>query len=151
MDARRNSRAWSPVSLEFIDTNVIVYAYDGGAGSKQERSLELIGRLFDTLSGCLSTQVLTEFYSVAIKKLKMSSREAEDVIYDLRRWTTHRPDHGDILSACRLHRESNTSWWDAIIVNSAIAMNCSILWTEDLQHGQHFGSVLVQDPFREDQ
>jgi len=40
------------------------------------------------------------------------------------------------------------SWWDAVIVAAAQALGCSILLTEDLQHGHAFGEVRVVDPFR---
>ena len=135
------------MSVEFADTNVLVYAHDGGAGAKHKRSVELLHRLFDDGAGAISMQVLAEFYAAATSKLGMSSREAEEVIADLAGWTIHRPAHQDVVRAAGLHRRYKLSWWDALIVNSAAQLGCSILWSEDLTHGQRFGELQVRNPF----
>jgi predicted nucleic acid-binding protein len=135
------------MSVEFIDTNILIYAHDGGAGAKHQRAVELMTRLFEEVSGALSVQVLSEFYSAATRKLGMKSQAAEDVIRDLRGWTTHSPGHADVLKACSLHRRYKIAWWDALIVNSAIELGCPVLWSEDLANGQRYGSVTVRNPF----
>jgi predicted nucleic acid-binding protein len=135
------------MSAEFIDTNILIYAHDASAGSKHKRAVELLTRLLEEDSGALSVQVLSEFYSAATRKLAMKSQAAEDVIRDLRGWTTHSPGHADVLKACGLLRRYKTSWWDALILNSAIELGCSVLWTEDLTNGQRYGSVTVRNPF----
>jgi len=104
--------------------------------------------LFEQTSGALSTQVLSEFYSAATKKLGLSSQEAEAVLADLSDWTIHRPDHAGLLRAASLHRRHKISWWDALIVNSALDLGCNVLWTEDFAHGRRFGSFTVRNPFR---
>jgi predicted nucleic acid-binding protein len=136
------------MSVEFIDTNVLIYAHDGGAGARHERAVDLLARLFEDSSGALSIQVLSEFYAAATKKLAMKSQEAEDVINDLAAWTIHRPGHADLLRAAGLHRRYKIAWWDALIVNSAIELGCSVLWTEDLADGQRYGAVTARNPFR---
>lgn len=78
----------------------------------------------------------------------MKSEEAEEVISDLGAWIVHRPGHADLLKASRLHRRYKISWWDALVLNSAIELGCSVLWTEDLADGQRYGSVIVRNPFR---
>src|SRR6266545_4058267 len=123
------------MSAEFIDTNVLVYAHDGGAGKKHDRSVELLTRLYDDGGGVLSVQVLAEFYAAATHKLAMKSQEAEASIEDLGSWIIHRPGHADVLRAVRLHRRYKLAWWDAMIVNSAIESGCLILWSEDLSDG----------------
>jgi len=133
------------MSADFIDTNVLVYAHDGGAGHKHTKAVELLARLFEEGNGALSTQVLSEFYSVATRKLAMKSEEAEAVIADLAGWTIHRPGHADLLRAAQLHRRHKLAWWDALILNSAIELGCSVLWSEDL--AGRYGSVTVQNPF----
>ncbi len=135
------------MSVEFVDTNVLVYAYDGGAGIKHEKSVGLLTRLFENGNGALSIQILSEFYSVAIRKLDMTSEETERVIEDLGGWSIHRPGHADLLRAARLHRRYKTNWRDALILNSAIELGCSIVWSEDLNPGQRYGTVRVQNPF----
>jgi predicted nucleic acid-binding protein len=124
-----------------------VYAHDGGAGKKHEKSVELLTRLVETDQGAASTEVLAEFYVGATWKLGMTAQEAEEVLVDLGSWNLHRPSHDDLLHAARLLRRHKISWWDALIVQSALAMGCSILWTEDLSHGRHYGSLTARKPF----
>jgi predicted nucleic acid-binding protein len=135
------------MSAEFVDTNILIYAHDSSAGRKHQRSVELLARLFEEIGGALSVQVLSEFYAAATRKLGMKSQTAEDVIRDLQGWTTHSPGHADVLQACSLHRRYKIAWWDAMIVNSAIELGCSVLWTEDLSSGQRYGSVTARNPF----
>jgi predicted nucleic acid-binding protein len=135
------------MSVEFVDTNVFVYAHEGGAGQKHRKAVDLLTRLFEEQSGALSVQVLTEFYVTATKKLGMKSQEAEDIIADLGSWTIHRPAHADVLRASGIHRVHKVSWWDALIINSATELSCALLWSEDLGKGQRFGSLTVRNPF----
>lgn len=135
------------MSVEFVDTNVFVYAHEGGAGEKHHKGVDLLKRLFEEQNGALSVQVLTEFYITATKKLGMKGQEAEDVIADLGSWIIHRPGHDDILRACRIHRQHKASWWDALIINSAVELGCDVLWSEDLPTGQRYGPLTVRNPF----
>jgi predicted nucleic acid-binding protein len=134
--------------LEFIDTNILVYAHDGGAGVKHEAANTLIARLGAGAAGALSTQVLIEFYAVGLKKLALSKQEALEIVQDFGTWTVHRLDHADLLAAARLHQRYRISWWDALVLHSAQALGCEVLWTEDFAHGQRYGSVTVRNPFR---
>lgn len=136
------------MSAEFVDTNVFIYAHDGGAAAKHQKSTALLERLFEDGNGAISIQVLAEFYAAATRKLKMSAAEAEGVLQDLAGWTLHRPAHPDLLTASRLHRRHQISWWDALILNSAIELGCTVLWSEDLSDGQKYGGVTVRNPFR---
>lgn len=135
------------MNVEFVDTNVFIYAHDGGAGEKHRRSVELLARLFEEGSGALSIQVLAEFYAAATRKLGMRSQQAEEAIMDLAGWTIHRTEHADLLRAARLHRRYRIAWWDALVINSALGLGCRVLWTEDLADGQRYGAVTVRNPF----
>jgi predicted nucleic acid-binding protein len=136
------------MSVEFVDTNILIYAHDGGAAAKHHQAVGLLSRLVEEASGALSIQVLSEFYAAATKKLAMKSEEAEEVISDLASWAIHRPGHADLLKAARLHRRHKIAWWDALILNSAIELGCSVLWSEDMSNGQRIGSLVIRNPFR---
>ncbi len=136
------------MSVEFVDTNLLVYAHDGGAGPKHTKAVDLLARLVEEGAGALSTQVLAEFYAASTRKLGMTSAEAEAVIRDLGGWIIHRPAHADLLKAAQLHRRYKLGWWDALILASAIELGCAVLWTEDLSDGQRFGPITVRNPFR---
>lgn len=135
------------MSVEFVDTNVLVYAHDRSQGSRHHLAVELLSRLVEEGTGALSIQVLAEFYSAATRKLGMPLQEAEEILADLAGWIIHRPDHATLLRASRLQRRYRTAWWDALILQSAIELESSILWTEDFSAGQHYGPVTVRNPF----
>ena len=136
------------MSAEFVDTNVLIYAHDNTAGQKRRTSMDLLARMFEESSGALSIQVLAEFYAASTRKLGLAADEAEDILSDLGTWTIHRPAHDDLIKASRLHRRHSISWWDAMVVTSAMELGCRILWTEDLTDGRHFGSVTIRNPYR---
>lgn len=77
----------------------------------------------------------------------LSGELAEEIVRELGHWTIHRPSHSDLLQSMKLQRRYKISWWDAMIVNSAIESGAGILWSEDLADGQRFGSVVVKNPF----
>ena len=136
------------MSLEFVDTNIFIYAHDTRAGAKRSRAIELMRDLTAQDSGALSVQVLSEFYWTVTRKLGIDSAEAEEAISNFGVWTIHQPSHAHVLRAIDLHRKLKTSWWDALILNSAIELDCKILWTEDFHHGQKIGGLTVRNPFR---
>ena len=135
------------MNVEFVDTNVLVYAHDRKADRKRMRSSELLKRLAANNSGALSIQVLTEFYVVATRKLRITSEEVEEIILDFGAWTLHRPSHTDLVRSAALHRRYKVNWWDALIMNSALELGCDVLWSEDFSHGQQYGAVTVRNPF----
>lgn len=139
------------MNVEFIDTNILIYAHDTAGKIKHAKAVELIQRLEISNTGALSTQVLVEFLSVGSRKLKLSNRELQELVSDFSYWTIHRPGHADILQALALQRNGKISWWDALVLNSAIQVGASILWSEDLQSNRHFGKLQVKNPFLEEE
>jgi len=136
------------MSVEFVDTNVLIYAHDLTAGAKRTAGIDLLSRLFEESAGAVSIQVLAEFYAVSTRKLGMKAEEAEEILSDLGAWTIHRPVHEDLIKASRLHRRHGIAWWDAMVVNSAIELGCRVMWSEDLGDGRGFGGLTVRNPFR---
>ena len=137
------------MSAEFVDTNVLIYAVDSSAGPKQRIAQDLLLRLDRDRNGAVSIQILMEFYSVGTRTLGLPSDEAEQVIDGFAKWAIHRPALNDVVSACGVHRRHGIAWWDAMLIHSATQLECDILWTEDLSHGQQYGSVVVRNPFAE--
>lgn len=136
------------MSVEFVDTNIFVYANDITAGSKRDRGIDLLARISDEETGAVSIQVLAEFYYVSTRKFGMKAEKAEEILSALRVWTIHRPGHEDLIKASRLHRRHGLNWWDALIVNSAMELGCRILWSEDMAEGRRFGDLTIRNPFR---
>ena len=138
-------------SLAFVDTNVLVYAYDGASGDKHATARALVEELLDSRRGCVSVQVLQELY-VTLRRLlpdTLDSTAAGTIVEAFATWTTHVPDARAVLAAIDLHERARISFWDAMIVRSASALGCDVLYTEDLSAGQRYDDVLVVNPFVE--
>jgi predicted nucleic acid-binding protein len=136
--------------LEFIDTNVLVYAYDPTAEEKYQIARKLISQLWESKRGCLSIQILQEFFVISTsphKKSIHSSEEVANVIRDLGTWKTFSPKTEDVLSAIAIKQKYQISFWDAMVIHSARSTGCRILWSEDLNEQNYFG-VEVKNPFK---
>ena len=133
----------------FVDTNVLIYAHDAGSGAKRGAARLMVERLWEERSGVLSTQVLQEFCVNVHRKAKspMSAAEVRQVIEDYLCWTVIANDGGTILRALDLTERLPISFWDAMIVDAANQAGATILYSEDLNHGQTYGSVKVTNPF----
>jgi predicted nucleic acid-binding protein len=133
---------------EFIDTNVLVYAFDSSAGEKQITAQALVNRLLDG-SGCLSIQVLQEFFVNMTRKisLPLSIAEVASLVQDLSSWKVFAPTADDVLAAIALSQQAQLNFWDAMILHSAAASKCGVLWSEDLNDGQTVLGVEIRNPF----
>ncbi len=134
---------------QFVDSNILVYAFDISAGWKRERAVELLGALWESESGHLSIQVLQEFYVniTRISPARYRPEAAIELVSEYTSWQIHSPVPGDLLRAAAIQTRYQISFWDAMIINSAAALNCETLWTEDLNHGQTYDGVRVVNPF----
>jgi predicted nucleic acid-binding protein len=134
---------------EFVDANVFVYAEDASAGVKRRKASDLLARLWEARGGCLSVQVLQEFFVTVTQKVPkpMSADAAEERVRDLSRWTVFAPTARDVLSAIAVARRHRLSFWDAMIVEGAVQLGCTTLWTEDLQDGSRLSGVTIRNPF----
>lgn len=134
---------------QFVDTNILVYAHDKSAGAKHERAVALVTELWEAGNGCLSTQVLQEFYVTVTRKVArpLASETAAQIIADLGNWRVHAPGVQDVLGAIEIHRRFTVSFWDALILRSASQLGCLVVWSEDLNPGQVYDPVRVQNPF----
>jgi predicted nucleic acid-binding protein len=132
----------------FVDTNILVYAHDRGAGKKHDRARALVERLWLERSGAISTQVLQELYVNVRRRAAapISPEEAQRLIADYLAWEVVINDGASISRAIDLESRYDISFWDALIVQAAEQTGASILYSEDLSHGQAYGSVEVVDP-----
>ena len=135
----------------FVDTNVLVYAYDRAAGAKRDLARALLEALWNEGRGVLSTQVLQEFYVNIRRKTRppVSQEVARAVVADYLVWDPIVNDGATVLEAIDVGHRYQLSLWDALIVVAARKGDASVLYSEDLNHGQAFGSVRVLNPFLE--
>lgn len=133
----------------FVDTNLLVYAHDRGAGDRHEVAADLVRRLWEERTGVLSTQVLQELWvNVRRKAARPLGREdARRLIEDYSRWEVVVNTEESVLEAIRLEERFSLSFWDALIVYAAQSAGVDRLYSEDLNHGQSYGPVNVVNPF----
>lgn len=134
--------------LSFLDTNILIYAFDTSTGEKHQKASKLFEELWVEENGCVSIQVLQEFYvNVTRKALQaLEPVHAATIIRDLSNWKVHRPDTVDVLAAISIQQKYQISFWDAMIIRSAKESKCKILYSEDLSNGQNYGGVKVTNP-----
>ena len=133
----------------FVDTNVLLYAYDSTEVDKQPVARATLDQLWADRAGTVSTQVLQEFYNAATRKLSPPIRRAEarEIIDLYTSWPVILLDPALILAATRLEEEHELSFWDALVIEAARVAGAERLLTEDLQHGQVIEGILIENPF----
>ena len=141
------------MSVEFLDTNILVYAFDRLAGPRHDAAKALFQRITRDGNGVVSVQVLQEWVNIITRKVR-EPLALGDVRHWLQvflnsNWQIVTPGASDLLVAVDIMERWQLSWWDALIVAMAQAAGAQILWTEDLNAGQHFGELTVRDPFRD--
>ena len=138
------------IAQVFVDTNIFVYRHDESDLTKQACAAEWIAFLARSRTGRLSFQVLQELYVTLTRKgrLAFNPPEVREIVRDLTAWRPVATDTRVLERAWLLQDRHSISWWDALIVAAAQSCECSILLTEDLQHGHDFGGLRVINPFR---
>jgi predicted nucleic acid-binding protein len=133
----------------FVDTNLLVYAYDSSAGNKWKTSLEVLSQLWIHRNGVLSTQVIQELFVSLTQKVKnpILPRAAKEIISDLLRWPVVVNEAENILRAVDLQIKYHFSFWDSLILQAAITSKSEFLLSEDFQDGQVVESVTPLNPF----
>jgi predicted nucleic acid-binding protein len=132
----------------FVDTNVLVYAYDINAGSKRQTAQYVLLNLWQERSGAVSMQVLQEFYSTVIRKLvsPLAKDKARLIANRFARWcVTTTP--AEIRQAFRIEDEARINFWDAMIVAAAIKSGATRILSEDLNSGQVIAGIQIENPF----
>jgi len=138
------------MSAEFCDTNILAYAFEKAANTKNDRARDLLKPRLDARTLVVSVQVLQELYVTLTRKLRppLPSAAARALIVDLCALHVVEPTRHDVLAAIDASARWQISFWDALIVTCAQTAGASILWSEDLNDGQVFDGVTVRNPFR---
>lgn len=132
----------------FIDTNILAYADDSADAIKQSLAAELIATHRRERTGVVSLQVLQEYFVVATRKLGVDPRIARRKVELLSEFDVIRPEISDILAAIDLHRLHDFSFWDALILRSAVLAGCAVLFSEDFQDERRVEGLRIVNPFR---
>ena len=135
----------------FVDTNILVYAHDAAAGEKHSRAKALVSQIWNDRCGVLSTQVLQEFYVNIRKKAAapVGTAEAKQWLTDYLSWEIVTNDGNAVIEAIDLEERYQVSFWDALILHAAHSAGASVIYSEDLNHGQQYADLVVQNPLLE--
>ena len=133
----------------FLDTNVLLYAFDAGA-RKRARAQAMIEHALETREGVISSQVVQEFLNVATRKFARpmthdeAARYFDEVLEPLCSiWT----DADLYRRALAVRSRFGFSFYDSLIVAAAQAADCKTLYSEDLQAGQKLDGLVIVNPF----
>ena len=133
----------------FLDTNILVYAVSSAEAdaAKRAKALELV----QEANFGLSAQVLQEFYVTATRKIRkpLAPALAVALMEQYRVFPTVPTDYPLIVAAVELSLRYGVSYWDGAILAAAEVLEAPVLYTEDLAHGQLYGSVRALNPFLE--
>ena len=134
----------------FVDTNILMYAHDTSAGAKHERARTLVEDLWRERSGAISTQVLQESCVNLRRKAgrPLTTKETRELVSDYLSWHVVVNSGESLVDALDLEERHTISFWDALVVHAAHAAGADVLYSEDLSHGQAYGSVRVVNPFK---
>jgi predicted nucleic acid-binding protein len=133
----------------FLDTNVLVYAIETAGPDAVKSSTALaLARRTDV---CLSAQVLGEFYRAVTSPRRAAPLTHDEAIAWIQLWKRHdvrsvTVPHVDL--ALELARQFKLGYFEALILAAARLADCDIVYSEDLNAGQDYGGVRVENPFR---
>lgn len=131
----------------FIDTNVVVYANDSRDSTKQSSASERMAEIMRAGTGVVSTQVLQEYASVAITKLRQEDAIVLRVLRLLETLEVVQATPALVRRAVELRKVYQVGFWDAGIIAAAEQADCDLILSEDLSAGRFYGGIRVVNPF----
>lgn len=135
-------------AAEFLDTNILVYAYDRSDPRKQRIAQSLVHRALDREIAA-STQVLGEFTSTLLHKVSPPTKPADlaGLLHVLSSIYLVPLDADVVVRAVEAHTQYGLHFYDGMIVAAAERGGCQKIWSEDLNAGQEYFGVKVENPF----
>jgi predicted nucleic acid-binding protein len=131
----------------FFDTSVLLYMYSSADPRKQARARDLYREYALDNRALLSTQVVQEFYTAALRKLELPREQVREVVAAFLVLPVIILDPSRIRAAMDIEVQYTISFRDALIVAAAEGGRADVLYTEDLTDGQQYGPVLARNPF----
>ena len=130
-----------------LDTNILVYAVDSTQAHAQKRTNALV--LIKEADFGLSAQIMQEFYVTVTRKFQkpLSSEETIEFMDQLSVFPVVQTDYNLITDGIRNSIEYQISYRDGAVLAAAKRLKANVLYSEDLNHGQSYGTVKVINPF----
>lgn len=134
--------------LVFVDSNILVCAHDRSNPLKHGRAQAVVRKCWDDESGCLSLQVLQEFYVSITRKVQrpLPPKTGRQLMAAYAVWplAVLAPEH--LVEASEVEERYRLHFWDALIVAAAHLLGARMILSEDLQNGQTIEGILVHNP-----
>ncbi|MBN1408790.1 MAG: PIN domain-containing protein [Calditrichaceae bacterium] len=134
----------------FIDTNIIVYSFDKSVPNKSDIAKNIIAGALELSKGIISFQVIQEFLNVALRKFKSPVTFPDCAKYlnlVLEPLCDVFPDIELYYRALDVMERWQYTFYDSLIISAALRGNCTILYSEDLQHNQKIENLTIINPF----
>ena len=133
----------------FVDTNILVYVRDSSEIKKQPVAKQWLEYLWKHECGKISAQVLNEYYVTVTQKLKpgLSKEQARADLRALAVWRPLDVSSTLIEAAWDTQDKYGYSWWDSLVITSALFLDCTYLLSEDMQHEQKIANLTIINPF----
>ena len=133
----------------FLDTNVLVYAYDTHDRDKQKKAQNLLTEGIEQENMVLSAQVLSEFFNAVTRNIEhpMTADEAQEIIGVVSILPVEEIDLTMVNRAIDTHKTYQISYWDALIIAAAERAESQTILSEDLNEGQTYHGIVVINPF----
>jgi predicted nucleic acid-binding protein len=130
----------------FIDTNIFIYLYADAERDKQKISRTVVDQAHECVT---STQILNEISNVMIKKWHMPRETVQSVHNDIQQiGTLVYITEDTIRKAVDLHFRHGFSYYDCLMLASALDSDCAVIYTEDMNNGQIIDDRLkIVNPF----
>ena len=134
----------------FIDTNVFVYSFNLNNQDKRGKAKSIIKNALSDGRGYISIQVVQEFFNVATKKFKspmpvLAAKEYLKKVF--MQLNVVYSSAGFISTGLDLAATTRYSFYDSLIISAALKAGCSVLYSEDMQHGQKIHNLTIVNPF----
>lgn len=137
-----------PAGDVFFDSNVLLYAHQFPANAKTQTAALWLKHVTLYSSGRTNLQLLNEVSNVLLKKRRDLSNEQIWAVVDDLAFLGDKPiGWEEIILARSLRMSTHYSWWDCLLLASAIELGCSHFLSEDLQDGHEFAGLTVINPF----
>jgi len=134
--------------MRFVDTNILLYSLELDSGESDKG--EIARKILLSADLALSVQVLQEFYVQATHSRRPDALTHDFAVRLIEKWMRFRIQDNTIAvlrDALEIKAQYGTSYWDSTILAAAQSARCNQLLSEDLNHGQQYGTVTVVNPF----
>ena len=146
----KTSHFRDPAQRVFFDTNIVVYCFDALEPRKQTRAKDLLAHALNSKLGIVSYQVVQEFCNVACKAKRLQLPQERILAYVnlvLQPMNQVNASPALIESALKLRSEHSFSFYDGLVIASALQAKCQVIYSEDMLHLQRVGDLQIVNPF----